>query len=113
MLYVYRYNIIKAFILSLLSSVIMFSAPKSISLTVSFIKNVSNKKYSNSLILEFTGLILAVIMVNLLKTVIISHMKLYMASIGISIGENINQMMFEKGLKVNIQFKNEGESEIN
>ena len=40
-------------------------------------------------------------------------MKLYLASVGISIGENINQMIFEKGLKVNIKFKNEGENEIN
>ena len=113
MIYTYRYKAIKILFLSLLSSVMMFSAPKSINITVSYIKNVSNVDVSYLMIMEFAGLILAVALVNIVRVITISHLRMYQSRVGIAIYDNINQIIFEKGMKINMQFKNEGEKDIN
>jgi len=77
MIYTYRYKAIKILFLSLLSSVMMFSAPKSINITVSYIKNVSNVDVSYLMIMEFAGLILAVALVNIVRVITISHLRMY------------------------------------
>jgi len=101
-LYTYRFKAINILLLSLITSFMMFSAPKSISITVSFIKNASSASLSHIVIIEFAGLILAVALVNLIRVLTISHLRMYQSSIGIAIYDNINQMVFEKGMKVNM-----------